>query len=1858
MAKTTSQILAENKLRRAEEAAIAASRNAIHEKQMAEVEEKNKAKTIAVLQKAASNAYDTTTKNEMELALKKLIGKQPVAEEQKAEATPAASTKPKTSGASYLETVGAAQTATPYAAGLQAQQQALTPEEKAERAKKAQEAYEQQQAQMQTDEALRQKDMDEYATWSPEEQRSLEQYVLDRDAQRAGWVTDQFMTAPETKAKALIDKYGLDRVKEMAESYTRTKNKEVSEDVAKQAQEGASKSGWAAAGHSVASVGANLLDTATGTMGYVNEMFDRTGRYSTLDPHNTGKMFSTYAGNVRGTVSGMIAGDEYDENGVQTKEGGKVREGLSMLYQGGMSAADSAARILASGGSAGISAALAASGAFSQTVQEASSQGANPGQAVALGVTKAGIEYMTEKLPTEKLLKLFKGTNDVGKIASVLQQAFLVEPTSEEVSLFAGVAAEAMILKDKSNQNLKIGEMVAKGMSYEEAQKAFYKDLWNEAAQTYVTSMFSGLLSSGGAAILGGNNNVVTPEQMPVEAAPAADSGQKTIQDTAAELAQNAPQQAAEPMTDGQREVMAAMDGVLGVDKAAQKNAVSEETTVNVRSANTAITEENRAKKTLAYELATNLDSIRDMEPVSQLSGTEFKKTDDGKTISTKLREFFHSIGNKVVRNGFGDVELGEYGIGAFLTHKPINRARAVSMAAVPDVIKNGKQIGYDPDWKGRGYPSYIFAAPVEVAGTDVYVAAVVNQLPDNRFYLSEMVDSDGNYVRIEESPSGNSKNGLPMGPENQQGRGYAGPEELSEGSDPSATAEPTLLPTNSLTNNVEDVKNDSKEKVIIGTGAAEANFSGKPAYNATLAEDNAQADRADDVRPMELPAKDINGEDVSRVTGNVYASKITPDEFASLMEEPTARGDFSYAKITNDQATQRATETIASAGNWNQAYDNWKRDVAAGKAGAEMSARGALMLNYAAQQGNKQQWLETLHYMQELGTNTAQGLQAFRIIRTLNATDKIAFLQMSINKMAASIKSKYGVDIEVDNKLIEAYDNATTDEARNEALANVQQNIADQIPSTFLDKWTALRYMNMLGNLKTNVRNVAGNVGSAIVYRTKDTVATGMEALADWVSGGKVDRTKSLFVNKDLLNACKQDFNQFSETVSGGGKYGERMTAADSFEQGVMDKKTVFKSNAKDPTAKAIGDAVMKPLELYRKGTNWMMNNKYFGDEAFSRAGYSRALAGYLQANGVTGADLSKVDGALLDKARAYAIQEAQEATFHDNSKLAQIAGDIKKATGVVGEGIVPFTKTPANVLTRAVEFSPVGLIDSTVKSIQAATGKGEVTGADVINSLAKTFTGTALFALGALMYDQGLLTGGPDEDEEKAEFDKLNGGQNYALQFRNGFNYTIDWLTPAAMPAFMGAQFWKEFSKDRELTFADAEKVFTAIADPMIQMSMLQSLNDTLDSVKYVDNNFGQIIINSAVSYLTQGLTNTLVGQIERSTEQNRQTTYVDKDSQMPKWMQQTLGKASQKIPGWDFQQIDYRNAWGQTEENEGGLLYNLLSPGYLSKEESNAISQELYRLREATGAKVFTQAAAKTVSYTDKNGVVHKDYNLSAEQLQTMQQTQGETAAKVINAMISSADYAALTDEQKAEAINTAYTYAKEKAEIAAVPDHLGYSNAWMKAMPKGAEAATIVAKTATASLDKAVDGLKTAWKNGWSDAEDADNLQWAYDTFADLKKTTQADVLGQVDTMTANYLEARTEGITHDEFLDVSKLLSGIKPPRGYDTARTYQKAEAIANTKKLDESEKVLLMKQQLSDSQDKNLDDMLKLGYDAKAYAKVYSLYESIYNSSKSKSITNKKEVFLDSLEKSGVINAKNEKERRKIAEQLYKIFS
>lgn len=146
--------------------------------------------------------------------------------------------------------------------------------------------------------------------------------------------------------------------------------------------------------------------------------------------------------------------------------------------------------------------------------------------------------------------------------------------------------------------------------------------------------------------------------------------------------------------------------------------------------------------RSVITKLEDSIPELSDMKPVSTITGAEFQK--GGKKITETVGEFFASLGNKVVRKGFGEVLLTKKGIKSSISHG-VSGVKASAFKAVPDVIKNGKLIDYQEDWKNRGYDTYIFAAPVNINGNTAYLAAVVrHDNTSNRFYLHEIVDETG----------------------------------------------------------------------------------------------------------------------------------------------------------------------------------------------------------------------------------------------------------------------------------------------------------------------------------------------------------------------------------------------------------------------------------------------------------------------------------------------------------------------------------------------------------------------------------------------------------------------------------------------------------------------------------------------------------------------------------------------------------------------------------------------------------------------------------------------------------------------------------------------------------------------------------------------------------------------------------------------------------------------------------------------------------------------------------------------------------------------------------------------------------
>lgn len=805
--------------------------------------------------------------------------------------------------------------------------------------------------------------------------------------------------------------------------------------------------------------------------------------------------------------------------------------------------------------------------------------------------------------------------------------------------------------------------------------------------------------------------------------------------------------------------------------------------------------------------------------------------------------------------------------------------------------------------------------------------------------------------------------------------------------------------------------------------GSAQSGFS---PYTAAMNQYGTLPGGENPVRPDDVPLSTDGTDRVSQTVVTAIGAQVTPDEFVPLIENQTVKGGFSFIPITNSETVATAKARIVEYG-WVNALTNWTKALHSGKASPVLAAEGALLYNHAVNSGNYQQAMDILSEYAELERRAARTTQAARIMKTLSPDSRLYMINRDIQKLVDNMGLQN--PIKLPDALVKTYMDAKTDAEMNDAVDAIAQYVADQIPSTMLDKWTALRYLNMLGNFKTPVRNEIGNALMAATAEASNAVSV----LGQKATGGKFGKTRTFTVSKEMREAAKADFDDPSNTTWNEGKYTLRNQNASALERAVRDKQTVF-------------TGVLSPLESYRQATNWAMNNAYFGDTAWMKAAYSRYLGGWLEANGYTAAQLSdpkwrEINADVLDQARAFAKKQAEEITFRDSNWLSDWVSSLgrkpstPKLVRAVSEGVLPFRKTPANVMMRAAEYSPLGLLKSAVDAVRVSRGSDAVTGEAVLEEIAKGLTGTGMLALGMWLSSMGLIRGKEDEDEKQAGFDDLVGRQPYAMELGDT-SITIDWAAPVAVPVLMGTQLY-ELIYENGFQLKDLERVLTGIADPLISMSMLQGAEDLLTSVQYTEgSSLMQIVLSAAVNYLAQGLTNSLIGQVERIAENESTMNYVDQNSILPGWLQKDIGKISRKLPGVDLFQTAYIDAWGRTEEQEdlAARAFNaLFNPAYVSNVDVDNVERELQRLYNATGENVFPQRADKRITVNQQN------IDLSAEQYDKYARRLGKERYRMVKAATSTSAYRKLSDADKAAVISKCYSAARAKTIREQFPDY---------------------------------------------------------------------------------------------------------------------------------------------------------------------------------------------------------------------------
>lgn len=1077
----------------------------------------------------------------------------------------------------------------------------------------------------------------------------------------------------------------------------------------------------------------------------------------------------------------------------------------------------------------------------------------------------------------------------------------------------------------------------------------------------------------------------------------------------------------------------------------------------------------------IVERLRESIPGLNGTEPVSTVSSKAIPFV-EGRTMAEKARKMFEAIKGVVSRPGFGDIDINGRSVKDDLSHG-VGGAKAAVIPAIPEVLRRGQQIDFQQNWKGRPYDGYVFAAPVTMDGETAYVAAVVKRTSKNRFYLHEVIDANGNVIKIDAgdraNPTSLATNG-DAGTQSQASMDMAPAEASLVGPEPtasSAVSSPVegtrpLNANDSIAQGAENVKNGGAAEFDT-PGDAKAGTVNTP-FDAMQAKseefhpvnpNSAERVQNDQRRaPSEVPVVNSDtGRNVEKTVSTILNSPLTSPEMATVYENAIADGAFDYDVVTDRSAVQQAQAKIARDG-WREVANSFIAKAELGQRITKADTAEAISAyNLAISEGDHKAAFELATAIADAAHDSAQMVQAMNLMNRLTPEGRLLTLRRLVDRMndraarqnrAPRQNTADSGDVEgarvdyidkvtgfaLSDELATNYLMAETDAERAAAWDAITTSIADQIPSTFMEKANFWRYTSMLTNPTTHIRNIMGNAIQMGARKIKDGIGTAIERA---VIKDQSQRTKAVNVDKDLKAFAKGQYETDQSAAMGSGKYSDATAAG--IKREIQSKRKMFKGeDVLSRAVQGIGDLNSRALD--------------YEDVIFNRAAYVDSFAQALQAKGVTAAEAhAGTRPADVEAARAYAIEEAQKATYRNTTALSEALsqfgryeGDnpVKRAGSFVADALFPFRKTPANILTTGLDYSPVGL-GKGIWEAMFDVKSGKCTAADAVDSIASGLTGTGILALGAYLAAEGLLHVRAGDDDKEEAFEKSMGGQDYAIQIGDK-SYTLDWMTPAAMPLFAGAAIMESVQKGGS-TFDALVDSLLGMQDVVLETSMLSALNDLISYWSYADNKVGYLIDRAASSYAGQYIP-TIGSKVASVFDDTVRKSYVEKGSgQVASDVNYFLQGAAKKVPGARNQLQPMVDMWGNEVSNGSAperVFQSFLSPGFLKAQDNSPATQEIRRLAKATGDSTVYPAAAEK-SYTVKV----ETRTMTGEEYTRYAKAMGQTRKELVEAAVKLPAYKSMSNAEKADYIQNVYKYARETARQQVDPKYEP-SAAWIK------------------------------------------------------------------------------------------------------------------------------------------------------------------------------------------------------------------
>lgn len=733
---------------------------------------------------------------------------------------------------------------------------------------------------------------------------------------------------------------------------------------------------------------------------------------------------------------------------------------------------------------------------------------------------------------------------------------------------------------------------------------------------------------------------------------------------------------------------------------------------------------------------------------------------------------------------------------------------------------------------------------------------------------------------------------------------------------------------------------------------------------------------------------------------------------------------DLKYVVRSNKATAQQANERLETKG-YEDSLKHFEAVVESGKfPSVDDIALGERLIQEAIKRGDFEKATEIIADVTILGTELGQSVQAMSMIRRLSPAGQLMYLERALKRINEKEQSKRkprkkktglekvidegkvgDTEIKIPDNLKNEILSAQTPEDLQKAVDRAKEYIASQLPVTMTEKLTEWRYLMMLGNPKTHVRNTVGNLVMQVPYEIKNFNQRVLETLFD----SQLEERTATFkkATKTVKDFADAMIEENRDALAG--------TGYTNIQSELRSMRKIYKSKV----VNALNQLNTNALELE--------------DFAFKKRTFRNVLAEYLTANEIkTEADI-KAKPELVQKAINYAIEEAKKATFNQYNAVATAISRFENSSSlgkVLIGGLAPFKRTPLNIVKTAWQYSPAGLAGTLTKQTWNLRN-GLITPNDYIERISQGLTGTGIALMGMLLASLGLIKGSLGSKKKDKYEQGLGLETPYSFQIGNK-SIDISWLSPSAVPLLMGVEIHSALQDGEWLTMDDAIKVLEKTMNPVSKMTMLSTIDDALINYGGDDDVSGLagIIDTVTKSYISQAFP-TLGGQINRIVDPTIRSTAVSKNSKF-KTGETILRQNVNKVAGLSYMLEPSLDVWGNPRKRDDNIILRsvdaLVNPANITKDTSTEVDHEILRIYDANGNDEVIPTTPQ--KYFTANS---EKYEMSAAEYTEYRVVYGQTSYENLEKLFSSSEYKKMTDIEKEIAIKRIYDDAKQRAKL---------------------------------------------------------------------------------------------------------------------------------------------------------------------------------------------------------------------------------